>query len=149
MKEQFEWQKEIKVFDERRTLIIPGNREKTILFCVRQFLDLGKEAISERGIYTVALSGGQTPHAIFQELAKPIYKDELDWTKVVCFWSDERNAPQIARIVIILTACKPALESSPFLKRISIECMLKVILKKTPILMKSLFEKMYPNAALI
>ena len=79
--------------DNRRKLIIPGNQEATISFAVTQFLEIGKKAIEERQKFTVALSGGQTPHAIFKELSKPIYFNALDWSKVICFWSDERNSP--------------------------------------------------------
>lgn len=79
--------------DDRRKLIIPGNQEETIFFAVTQFIEIAKKAIHEREKFTVALSGGQTPHAIFKELSKPIYFNALDWSKVMCFWSDERSSP--------------------------------------------------------
>jgi 6-phosphogluconolactonase len=41
----------------------------------------------------VALSGGQTPNAIFKEISQPRYAQVLDWSKVLCFWSDERSVP--------------------------------------------------------
>ncbi len=88
-----QWKAAIKSLDERRDIIIPGNMEKTIHFCVQQFLETGLEAIEERGLFTVALSGGQTPNAIFKELSNPSYQKALDWTKVLCFWSDERSVP--------------------------------------------------------
>lgn len=91
--EEFNWKKMIQSLDERRDIIIPGNAEETILFCTRQFLQIGIDAIREKGIYAVALSGGQTPHAMYKELSKPAYRDSLDWSKVLCFWSDERNVP--------------------------------------------------------
>lgn len=43
------------------------------------------------GYFAVALSGGSTPKAIFQALAKPPHSTEIDWTKVLLFWGDERN----------------------------------------------------------
>jgi 6-phosphogluconolactonase len=87
------WKKKIDSFDNRRDIIIPGNAEETIRFSVSQFLQIGREAIQERGVFCVALSGGNTPHAIFHELSKPSHQAALDWTKVLCFWSDERSAP--------------------------------------------------------
>lgn len=88
-----DWKKTVKLFDERRDIVIPGNAEETIHFSVCQFLQIGREAIKQRGLFCVALSGGNTPHAIFQELSKPSHQSALDWSKVLCFWSDERSAP--------------------------------------------------------
>lgn len=84
---------EITSFDERRDFIIPGNLEETVLYSASHFLEIAKEAIRVRDLFTIALSGGQTPHAIFQEISKPAYRSALDWSKVLCFWSDERSVP--------------------------------------------------------
>jgi 6-phosphogluconolactonase len=87
------WKEQILPFDSRRDIIIPGDKEKTIAFCVQQFLAIAAEAIEKRGQFIVAFSGGQTPHAIFKELSDPKYRSALDWKKVLCFWSDERSVP--------------------------------------------------------
>lgn len=91
--QDFNWKEKIESFDERRDIVIPGNAEETIQFCVQQFIQIAQEAIQENGVFAVALSGGQTPHAIFKELSNPIYHKAIDWSKVICFWSDERSAP--------------------------------------------------------
>ena len=91
--EKFNWEEKIISFDKRRDIVIPGNAEETALFCAKQFLQIGQEAIHTRGIFTVAVSGGQTPNAIFREISKPEYADAMDWSKVLCFWSDERSVP--------------------------------------------------------
>ncbi len=41
---------------------------------------------------TIALSGGSTPKAIFDELALK-FKDKIDWKKIHLFWGDERCVP--------------------------------------------------------
>ena len=82
-----------KNFDERRTLIIPGNEQETLLFCANQFIAIGKKAIAEAGRFTVALSGGSTPQALFKLLSEPFFLLALDWSKVLLFWSDERSFP--------------------------------------------------------
>ena len=87
------WKKKIRSFDKRRDLIIPGDAQETIHFSVCQFLEMGREAIQQRGVFSVALSGGNTPQAIFQELCKPSHQSALDWSKVLFFWSDERSVP--------------------------------------------------------
>lgn len=89
----FNWKEKLESFDKRRDIIIPGNAEETISFCVHQFLQLAKEAIDHHGFFAVALSGGHTPHAIFKQLSQPSYHNALDWSKVLCFWSDERSVP--------------------------------------------------------
>lgn len=91
--ENFDWKSKIESFDKRRDIIIPGNAEETALFCAKQFLLIGQEAIQKKGIFTVAISGGHTPNAIFKEISKPEYAQALDWAKVLCFWSDERSVP--------------------------------------------------------
>lgn len=103
------WSDHIQSFDTRRDIIIPGDAAETISFCVSHFIETGQEAIRTRGLFTVALSGGETPLAMFRELARrhAREKDEqhvsstmtsstmtsssLDWSKVLCFWSDERS----------------------------------------------------------
>jgi len=47
-------------------------------------------AISARGRFTIALSGGQTPIPLFELLASPEYAPRIDWEQVHVFWVDER-----------------------------------------------------------
>lgn len=89
----FDWQHKIESFDERRDIIIPGDTKATVHFCVEQFLQIAANAISARGKFVVALSGGTTPNAIFKELSAEENRSKLDWKKVFCFWSDERSVP--------------------------------------------------------
>lgn len=49
-----------------------------------------EEAIAERGVFRIALSGGQTPAPLFRLLAAPDWADRLPWDKMVFFWVDER-----------------------------------------------------------
>lgn len=79
--------------DERRDAIIPGNEQKTIQFCVEQFIKIVNQAIKLRGYAAVALSGGNTPKSIYQSLAQPGHCSQVDWSKVLLFWSDERSVP--------------------------------------------------------
>ncbi len=58
----------------------------------RYFGKLLKEKTEKSNKVTIALSGGSTPKAIFDELAK-VYAESIDWTKVYLFWGDERLVP--------------------------------------------------------
>ncbi len=75
-------------WDERRNLMIPGNEAETLDYCVGHWIDCAQAAITDHGYFAVALSGGNTPRAIFQKLTRQ--HDRLDWSKVLLFWSDER-----------------------------------------------------------
>jgi 6-phosphogluconolactonase len=87
------WKKQIKIFDERRNIVIPGNKQTTLDFCVNQFIDIANASIQDHGYFAVALSGGSTPKAIFEALALPENQKKVDWSKVLLFWSDERSVP--------------------------------------------------------
>lgn len=52
--------------------------------------ELARQAIAERGRFTIALAGGSTPRPIYQQLAQA---DNIDWTWVTVFWGDERCVP--------------------------------------------------------
>lgn len=54
------------------------------------FVELSKKAIQKHGKFTVALSGGSSPKAIFSLLATPEYANKIEWNKVYFFWVDER-----------------------------------------------------------
>src|ERR1700745_3870565 len=48
-------------------------------------------AIREHGKFTIALSGGNTPRAVYSLLAEN--KDSFPWTKTFFFFGDERSVP--------------------------------------------------------
>lgn len=56
----------------------------------RLFVDAAQQAVRERGRFFVALSGGSTPRALYQMLAAPPYHDQVEWSRAVVFWGDER-----------------------------------------------------------
>ncbi len=60
---------------------------------VQRFASLAKSEIAARGRFSVALSGGSTPKAMFKLLASPQYCDAIAWDKVFVFWGDERFVP--------------------------------------------------------
>lgn len=74
-----------------RAVIVPGDQEKTLQFAIEEWVKSANESISRQGHFAVALSGGSTPKAIYAGLTQ--YKDAIDWSKVLLFWSDERNVP--------------------------------------------------------
>jgi 6-phosphogluconolactonase len=54
---------------------------------------LANESIVTRGRFSIALSGGSTPKVLYGLLGSEPYRDQIDWSKVDIFWSDERCVP--------------------------------------------------------
>lgn len=89
--EDFDWSTYVKAIDDRRDIVIPGTAEETIEFAVKQFIALARSSYKKHRYFTVALSGGSTPNAIFKLLSSQKYRNAVDWTKIRFFWSDERS----------------------------------------------------------
>ena len=58
------------------------------------FAMLSKKSIASRGRFVVALSGGSTPHRLYSLLGSPWYRNNIDWSRVYIFWTDERCVPK-------------------------------------------------------
>lgn len=56
-------------------------------------LELGTQAIAERGTFHLALAGGATPQGLYMLLSSPELAGRLDWTKVHLYFGDERHVP--------------------------------------------------------
>lgn len=56
----------------------------------KRVLAAAQSAIAQRGRFSFVLSGGSTPGGLFELLAQPPYRDQIDWSKVYVFWGDER-----------------------------------------------------------
>ena len=59
------------------------------------FVARSSEAVAQRGVATIALSGGSTPKLLYQLLADPNepFRDQVPWSRIQFFWSDERHVP--------------------------------------------------------
>ena len=49
-----------------------------------------RSAVAQRGVFTIALAGGDTPRRSYEQLAA---RRELDWARVEFFFGDERPVP--------------------------------------------------------
>jgi 6-phosphogluconolactonase len=74
------------------SVYIGETSEQAVKFAANELIQLGQQAIDKKGLYTLALSGGSTPKAIYKELSKN-HQKSLDWSKVLIFFSDERCVP--------------------------------------------------------
>lgn len=58
-----------------------------------RFQRLAADSIAAAGRFSVALSGGSTPRALYRLLAAPPFSEAIDWPRVHLFWGDERFVP--------------------------------------------------------
>lgn len=74
----------VKIFPDKQALSVAA---------AERFIQSAREAIVQNGRFLIALSGGSTPALLYQLLAQPPYRDQVDWKKTFVFWSDERVVP--------------------------------------------------------
>jgi 6-phosphogluconolactonase len=52
-----------------------------------------REALDERGVAHLALTGGSSAVALYRELAQPEWRSAVDWHNVHLWWGDDRFVP--------------------------------------------------------
>ncbi len=81
---------QIKAIDDSRDVVIPGTHAQTVAWSVQHLLEHAQKTIQEKDTFSIALSGGSTPKAIYNKIPDHPLAKEIDWRKVMVFWSDER-----------------------------------------------------------
>jgi len=51
------------------------------------------EVLAKQARFSIALSGGSTPQALYELLATKEFSEKIDWTRWHVFWGDERFVP--------------------------------------------------------
>ena len=73
---------------------IVANAEDLARAAASEFVGLATEAVRGNGFFTVVLSGGSTPGALYSLLADDAsLKAQLPWDRTHVFWGDERHVP--------------------------------------------------------
>lgn len=67
--------------------------DELALKAARLFARLADQYVIGCGKFTVALSGGSTPNAMFSVLAAEPFLDTVPWSSIYFFWGDERCVP--------------------------------------------------------
>jgi 6-phosphogluconolactonase len=75
------------------TLHILADPQSVAHAAADQLVRLAEAAQLARGHFTLVLSGGSTPRALFELLASDAYLPRVDWSNVYVFWGDERCVP--------------------------------------------------------
>ncbi|MEE8349776.1 MAG: 6-phosphogluconolactonase [Acidobacteriota bacterium] len=74
-------------------LIVCDNLEELGRRAAALFVTLAREAVTSRGRFSVALSGGETPKALHGQLESDSHVSRVPWSEVHVFWGDERYVP--------------------------------------------------------
>jgi 6-phosphogluconolactonase len=67
--------------------------ERVALAAGERFVECSRDAVENRGVFSVALAGGNTPRRVYELLASVPFKDRVDWPRVHLFFGDERAVP--------------------------------------------------------
>lgn len=70
-------------------LVVFGDSKALVVALAKTIFEESEKAIKERGVFTLSLSGGSTPKALYEHLASK-YKEKLQWSKILFFLGDER-----------------------------------------------------------
>ncbi|TAN59882.1 6-phosphogluconolactonase [bacterium] len=71
-------------------IIILETPEEVFIEAANIFIETASLAITQRGVFIVALSGGNTPLGLYKLFAERPYCGNINWQKTHLFWSDER-----------------------------------------------------------
>jgi 6-phosphogluconolactonase len=75
------------------TLIIAKDEGTLAKEAAKLLLETAHPLAEAKETVTVALSGGKTPHHLFEVLAGDYYKSRIPWNALHFFWVDERCVP--------------------------------------------------------
>jgi len=67
--------------------------ERVVQAAARLLLAVACRSVQRRGRFVVALSGGNTPRALYRLLATAPWKARFPWAHTFVFWGDERMVP--------------------------------------------------------
>lgn len=77
----------------RTRVLVHRDAESLVQGVAKLFLRSGLDAVRERGVFAVVLSGGSTPRPLYRRLAGEPLRGEAPWDRTHLFWGDERTVP--------------------------------------------------------
>jgi 6-phosphogluconolactonase len=77
----------------RAEVIVFKDAGELALGAARNIQSIIRQTLSEQDRFSLVLSGGSTPRAIYTLLGQPPLLDHVTWSRVHFFWGDERCVP--------------------------------------------------------
>jgi 6-phosphogluconolactonase len=76
----------------QRTVQLFNHCSEIASFAAKEVARIAAEAVSARGVFTIALAGGSTPKMLYALMAEhPTLRNSLPWDKMNVFFGDERH----------------------------------------------------------
>lgn len=79
--------------DKSSNITLFDTPEQLALAAAEKFVDCAHDATHDRGLFSVALAGGNTPKRVYELLATERFKHRVEWPGVHIFFGDERCVP--------------------------------------------------------
>jgi 6-phosphogluconolactonase len=77
------------------TIQVVADAPAIVVAAAEKIIEVADAAITERGAFSIALSGGSTPKMLFQLLATDGFSKRIDWKKWHIYFGDERCVPPV------------------------------------------------------
>lgn len=71
-------------------ILIAEDTAQLVEMLAARLVMTARQCIDERGSFSLALSGGSTPKALYQKLASPQWKSQIEWEKCDIVFGDDR-----------------------------------------------------------
>jgi 6-phosphogluconolactonase len=75
------------------TVLVFETPQQVALIAAERFVEHARRSIDDHKLFSVALSGGNTPRLLYELLAHEAFKARVDWSVVHTFFGDERTVP--------------------------------------------------------
>jgi 6-phosphogluconolactonase len=76
-----------------RTIVVLPDAKALAIDAAERIVALANDAVAARGIFSIALSGGSTPKALFELFASDEFVRRIDWPHWEIYFGDERCVP--------------------------------------------------------
>lgn len=77
----------------RREIKVVPDAKAVAIEAAQRVAAAAEDAIARRGKFSIALSGGSTPKALYALLTGEPFRSRIDWSKVYILFGDERAVP--------------------------------------------------------
>lgn len=76
-----------------KKIIVEQNLKKLSRRAAKIFQDCVQQTLQKQEKFSLCLSGGKTPQALYECLGQSPYQEQIPWGKIHVFWGDERGVP--------------------------------------------------------
>lgn len=94
-------------------ILVEASPQTLVEVTAQRVVVVARESIAAHGTFSIVLSGGSTPKALYQLLATEPFRSRIEWNKVHIFFGDERAVPPGDEYSNFRMACEALLDHVP------------------------------------